>query len=90
MEAYIQTYSVGSDGQKHSFLTQCVEHKHSPMDFHIKGLQYTVSGYGKRIPTEYMVKWNGKWRRVYCCVFSNSGTLYIGKMTDNLKVQFHG
>lgn len=47
-----------------------------------KGLSYTASGYGKRIPTEYMVKYNGKWRRVYCRIYSNSGTLYIGKLPE--------
>lgn len=38
-----------------------------------------VSGYGRAIPTPHMVKWNGKWRRVYCAIFGNAGSLYIGK-----------
>lgn len=37
----------------------------------------TQTGYGKAIPTRYMVKFNGRWQRVYCCIYSNSGTLYI-------------
>lgn len=45
----------------------------------IKGLSFTRTGYGRRIPTSYMVLHNGKWRRVYCCRCSNSGTCYIGK-----------
>lgn len=44
-------------------------------------LQYTASGYGKRIPTAYMVLVHGKWRRVYCCIYSNIGTLYIGRLS---------
>ena len=28
---------------------------------------------------EYMVQVNGKWRRVYCRICSNIGTLFIGK-----------
>lgn len=36
-----------------------------------------ASGYGSRIPVAYMVKWNNRWRRVYCMIYSNSGTLYI-------------
>jgi hypothetical protein len=39
----------------------------------------TVSGYGARIPTPYMVKFNGKWRRVYACCYGNAPTLYIGR-----------
>ena len=40
------------------------------------GLTWTATGYGAKIPTEYMV-WNGKrWQRVYCAICSNNGTLY--------------
>ncbi len=49
-----------------------------PMPHHKLGLSYTATGYGSKIPTEYMVKTiDNKWRRVYCCIFSNSGTLYV-------------
>lgn len=46
---------------------------------HEKGLSYTASGYGKRIPTRHKVFFNDRWRRVYVCCFSNSGTAYIGE-----------
>jgi hypothetical protein len=39
----------------------------------------TVSGYGRKLPTPYMVKWEGRWRRVYVAQFSNAGTAYLGK-----------
>jgi hypothetical protein len=42
-----------------------------------RGLSFTASGYGRRVPTTRMVHVDGRWRRVYCCVFSNSGTCYI-------------
>ena len=49
-----------------------------PMRHHKLGLTYTASGYGKAIPTEYMVRTiNQKWRRVYCTVYSNIGTCWI-------------
>lgn len=48
-----------------------------PLWWHTAGKTYTTTGYGKRIPTELVVRVNKRWRRVYCCVFSNSGTLYI-------------
>mgnify|MGYP003138869101 CR=1 FL=1 len=37
----------------------------------------TQCGYGKKIPTDLMVKLKGRWRRVYCAVFSNAPTSYI-------------
>lgn len=42
----------------------------------------TRTGYGARMPTPYMIKWNGRWHRVYCIQYSNSGTLYIGRKYD--------
>jgi len=44
-----------------------------------RGLQYTRTGYGSRIPTSWMVHKDGRWRRVYCAIWSNIGTCYIGK-----------
>ena len=35
------------------------------------------TGYGSKIPTQYMVFVENKWRRVYCRVYSNIGTLYV-------------
>lgn len=52
-----------------------------------KGLSFTGTGYGARIPTEYMMQWEGRWRRVYCRIYSNTNTLYIGKIEDGLIVQ---
>jgi len=37
----------------------------------------TASGYGKAIPTCTMIKLNGTWFRVYCTIYSNSGTCWI-------------
>ena len=42
-----------------------------------QGLQFTSTGYGSKIPTAYKVKHNNRWKRVYCSIFSNCGTLYI-------------
>lgn len=37
----------------------------------------TMSGYGSRIPTDFMVLANDHWHRVYCVCYSNAGTLYV-------------
>lgn len=43
-----------------------------------QGLSYTASGYGKKIPTSYLVRTiDQKWRRVYCTIYSNIGTTWI-------------
>jgi hypothetical protein len=34
-------------------------------------------GYGSKIPTQHMVKWHGRWRRVYVVCWGNSGTPYV-------------
>ena len=58
---------------------QSVPVKLSPMAHHLRGLSLTASGYGARIPMEYMVQVNSKWHRVYCRICSNIGKLFIGK-----------
>ena len=42
-----------------------------------RGLMYTSSGYGKKIPTSKQLFILGRWRRVYCDIFSNSGVCYV-------------
>jgi hypothetical protein len=54
-----------------------------------KGLSYTASGYGKRIPTRYMVEHNGRWYRVYCCIFGATGTLFIESKGEDIIVDIN-
>lgn len=47
------------------------------LDWQRRGLQYTATGYGTKIPTSKVIKWSdGKVRRVYCDVFGNVGSCY--------------
>jgi len=78
MEYTMQTFTIANE---------TVLAKHAPMRVHQLGLMQTATGYGKRIATATMVQYRGKWRRVYCCIFSNIGTCYIGKLSDNLIVK---
>lgn len=61
--------------------------KHSPLRVHQLGLMQTATGYGKRIATATMIQYRGKWRRIYCAIYSNIGTCYIGDLSDNLIVK---
>jgi hypothetical protein len=83
MQASIQH----GNGTNDPLTYELVQAKNSPLWWQERGLMYTPTGYGSRIPTHYMVKYNGKWRRVYCMVYSNACTLYIGKRSDNLIVE---
>lgn len=38
-----------------------------------------VHGYGVKIATEWLVRWRGRWRRVYAAVWGNSPSFYIGE-----------
>lgn len=42
---------------------------------------YSASGYGRKIPTRFMVKVENRWHRVYAICFSNAASLYtvVGK-----------
>ena len=38
---------------------------------------YSASGYGKKIPTRWQLKIDGRWYRVYVIQFSNAGSAYV-------------
>lgn len=80
MKAYVHSSHYRPDGSIDAMRTFPAEVKRAPMPHHNLGLMYTSSGYGSRIPTEYMVRFNGRWRRVYCRQYSNNGTLYVGQL----------
>ena len=79
MTSYLHTRSTRSD----CFLTREVETRQKLLWWQERGLSFTASGYGSRIPTNWQIKVDGRWRRVYCRIYSNSGTLFIGKRYDN-------
>jgi len=87
MQAYIQTSCKRADGSRESFATISVPAKINELAWQKAGRQFTASGYGRRIPTRYMVRFGSKWRRVYCCQISNAGTCYVGKLEDMVIVQ---
>jgi hypothetical protein len=47
------------------------------LSWQARGLMYTRTGYGKKIPTTRQLFILGRWRRVYCSIFSNSGVCYV-------------
>jgi hypothetical protein len=84
MEAYIQTKSAKADGTFDSYLTIRVPARETTTPW--KGR--TLTGYGRALPTPYMVKWRRHWYRVKCICFGNSNTLYIGKTYDQCLTVF--
>lgn len=78
MQFYVNTKCRCKDGSFDSYRTQKVSHKEvEPPPF-----GQTQSGYGARMPTRYMVRWNGRWWRVRVIQYSNAGTAYIGRRYD--------
>ena len=61
-----------------------LENKISPLPHHWPSAQSTANRYGSKIPTMRMVRLPGsrRWRRVYCCIWSNSGTRYVTQGKD--------
>jgi len=87
MDLFLHGYSVNLQGTMSALWTKAVEHKTTERP----RSGQTLTGYGTAIPTDYMIKFNDKWRRVYCCIFSNSGTLYIkAPKGEVITVQVYG
>ena len=53
--------------------------KEDPLPWQKRGLRETMSGYGKKLTTSRKVFFEGRWYRVYCCIYSNAGSCYIVK-----------
>lgn len=85
MVAYLQFGDFGGP-----YLTTRVEHKEKPLYHHVHGLQYTATGYGSKIPTRYMVKYDNRWYRVYSMCYSNVSTEYVLIDSEKVKVTFDG
>lgn len=78
MKAYLHFGGPFTDKQPCPRLTTSTEEvKVNELEWQKRGLMYTSTGYGGKIPTRYMVKHEGRWKRVYCAVYSNVGTCYI-------------
>lgn len=43
----------------------------------------SATGYGV-FPTRFVVKFEGRWRRVYCIAYSNAGTLCLSRKRGEL------
>lgn len=79
MKAYLQFGGAALGSPNGPFETVSVQVKESLLWWQEKGLAQTATGYGRKLTTHYMVHWEGRWRRVYCCRIGNAATLYIGK-----------
>lgn len=60
--------------------------KVSLLEWQKRGLSETPTGYGNRLRTTRMVLYRGRWRRVYCTIWSNSGTCWIPAGADRLDI----
>lgn len=49
----------------------------APLWHHEAGLSYTASGYGAKIPSAFMVRHEGRWRRVYVTQYGNAGSAWV-------------
>jgi hypothetical protein len=55
-----------------------------------RGLSPTASGYGKKIPTRYKLRYNNRLHRIYGCCFSNVVTTYIVSCNRTIIVDIEG
>jgi len=75
MQAYLHT----KNDDNSCFLTREVEIKAKYTNY----TKLTKSGYGCDFPSDYMIKVNNKWRRVYIMCYGNGATLYIKNYGKN-------
>ncbi len=64
-----------------------LEFKENWLSWQEYGFQFSASGYGTRIPTRYMVKYRGTWRRVYAIRKANAASAYIISKGERLFIR---
>jgi len=64
-----------------------VQGTYRPLAWQTMGLSYTQSGYGRKIPTAWIVQVGSRKHRVYVCQYSNNGTAYICRGGKGLSIQ---
>jgi hypothetical protein len=60
--------------------------KESLLPWQEASLSYPLDVYGRKIPSRYMVQWQGRWRRVYIACFGNASTHYIGDFVATVDI----
>ena len=70
-------YMQFSACERGPFQTIGVPVKVAELGWQRAGLTYTATGYGKRIPSRFMVQWAGRWRRVYVTQYGNAGSAWV-------------
>lgn len=59
---------------------------HAPTKWQEQGLQETATGYGKRLNSGLMIWFEGKYRRVYVTIYSNTGTSWFNYQGERIIV----
>ena len=75
MKTYNDVQTWGN-GLKHIYVDE-QDFIDAPMWYHKRGLQQTATGYGKKLNTGKKFHFENRYYRVYCCIFSNSGSNFI-------------
>jgi len=85
LEFYLQHGTAGTPQR-----TEKVDFKVKELYHHKNNLAYTATGYGRKLPTEYMIKYNNRWYRVYACCYSNVASYYICTQCIDINVTIYG
>lgn len=59
------------------------------LDWQKMGLQETVTGYGRKLTSIYMIHFEGKLRRIYNTIISNSGSLWFSYKGKRIHINAH-
>ena len=61
------------------YVPEGFEAKINELPWQRRGLTWTATGYGRKIPSTRMIRLQGEkiWRRVYVVCYSNAGTSYV-------------
>jgi len=70
-------YDVQTPGRLPRIYASKEDLSYCPLEWHLKGLQQTASGYGSQITSPYKIHFEGKLRRLYSTCCSSVASLWF-------------
>lgn len=84
MKEFFEKDVIRDDGFPRLYANFPVDLIRNPLDWQIRGLTHTLTGYGKKLTSEYMIFFEGKKRRIYHTIFSNIGSSWFNYGSERI------
>jgi len=73
----LSKHFTSADVRNQTIYADRTELIYAPLQWQLRGLQQTATGYGSKITTREKISFNGQAHRLYCTCYSNGGSVWF-------------